>query len=75
MTCVMFNFSCGICCWVNAYVVKLLWEGAQCWKESIKLLRIAEEANVSQHCKIGQSTENEKAFVAQKRFYSLFLRV
>ncbi|KAI4344244.1 hypothetical protein L6164_011492 [Bauhinia variegata] len=47
--------------------VKLLWEGAQCWKESIKLLRIAEAACVSEDCKIGESAENMKAFAAQKR--------
>ncbi|XP_061351144.1 uncharacterized protein LOC133296207 [Gastrolobium bilobum] len=47
--------------------VKLLWEGAQCWKESIKLLRIAEEASVSKDCQIGESAEDMKAFVAHKR--------
>ncbi|MED6137195.1 hypothetical protein PIB30_062791 [Stylosanthes scabra] len=47
--------------------VKLLWEGAQCWKDSIKLLRAAEEASVSRDCKIGQADENMKAFVSKKR--------
>lgn len=66
-------FSCGIYWWVNVNVVKLLWEGAQCWKESIKLLRIAEEASVFNDCKIGESAEAMKAFVAHKRFFfSLF---
>ncbi|CAI8587315.1 unnamed protein product [Vicia faba] len=43
--------------------VKPLWEGAQCWNESIKLLRIAEEASLSKHCTI----EDIKAFVVNKR--------
>ncbi|TKY73077.1 oxidoreductase protein [Spatholobus suberectus] len=47
--------------------VKLLWEGAQCWKESMKLLRVAEEASVSMDCRTGESAEDMKAFVAQKR--------
>ncbi|RYR20910.1 hypothetical protein Ahy_B03g066134 isoform B [Arachis hypogaea] len=55
--------------------VNLLWEGAQCWKDSIKLLKVAEEASVSRDCKIGQSDENTKAFAYQKRFnYILFLK-
>ncbi|XP_015954152.1 uncharacterized protein LOC107478530 [Arachis duranensis] len=47
--------------------VNLLWEGAQCWKDSMKLLKVAEEASVSRDCKIGQSDENMKAFAYQKR--------
>ncbi|KAG4949804.1 hypothetical protein JHK84_043234 [Glycine max] len=47
--------------------VKLLWEGAQCWKESMKLLRVAEEASVSKDCRTGESAEDMKAFVAHKR--------
>ncbi|KAL2327353.1 hypothetical protein Fmac_020780 [Flemingia macrophylla] len=47
--------------------VKLLWEGAQCWKESMKLLRIAEEASVSKDCRTGESVEDMRAFVAHKR--------
>ncbi|WJX29398.1 hypothetical protein P8452_18046 [Trifolium repens] len=49
--------------------VKPLWEGAQCWNESIKLLRIAEEASLSRDCKkIGESTaQYMKAFVVNKR--------
>ncbi|XP_004505027.1 uncharacterized protein [Cicer arietinum] len=48
--------------------VKPLWEGAQCWKESIKLLRIAEDASLSKDCKIGECTQQDmKAFVASKR--------
>ncbi|KAJ1436955.1 hypothetical protein SESBI_03790 [Sesbania bispinosa] len=47
--------------------VRLLWEGAQCWKESMELLRIAEEASVSKDCKIGECAEDMKAFVAHKR--------
>ncbi|XP_058768801.1 uncharacterized protein LOC131642583 isoform X2 [Vicia villosa] len=43
--------------------VKPLWEGSQCWKESIKLLRIAEEASLSKDCTI----EDMKAFVVNKR--------
>ncbi|KAI5441156.1 hypothetical protein KIW84_010571, partial [Lathyrus oleraceus] len=43
--------------------VKPLWEAAQCWKETIKLLRIAEEASLSNDCKI----EDMKAFVVNKR--------
>lgn len=46
--------------------VKLLWEGAQCWKESMKLLRVAEEASVSKDCTIGESAQHMKPFVAQK---------
>lgn len=46
--------------------VKLLWEGAQCWKESMKLLRVAEEASVSKDCRTGESAEDMKAFVAHK---------
>ncbi|KAL1363459.1 hypothetical protein AAHE18_03G150700 [Arachis hypogaea] len=51
--------------------VNLLWEGAQCWKDSIKLLKVAEEASVSRDCKIGQSDENVKAFAYQKRVDTL----
>lgn len=54
-------------------VVKPLWEGAQCWKESIKLLRIAEDASLSKDCKIGECTQQDmKAFVASKRYFRLF---
>ncbi|OIV97255.1 hypothetical protein TanjilG_10789 [Lupinus angustifolius] len=49
--------------------VKLLWEGSQCWKETMKLLRVAEEASLSysNDCIVGESAEDMKAFVAQKR--------
>ncbi|CAJ2637523.1 unnamed protein product [Trifolium pratense] len=48
--------------------VKPLWEGAQCWNESIKLLRIAEEASLSRDCQVRESTEQYmKAFVVNKR--------
>ncbi|RDX71871.1 hypothetical protein CR513_48718, partial [Mucuna pruriens] len=47
--------------------VKLLWEGAQCWKESMKLLKVAEEASVSKDCRTGEFGEDMKAFVAHKR--------
>ncbi|WVZ18053.1 hypothetical protein V8G54_005375 [Vigna mungo] len=47
--------------------VKLLWEGAQCWKESMELLRVAEEASVSKDYRSAESTENMEAFVAHKR--------
>lgn len=56
---------------VNADIVKLLWEGAQCWEESLKLLRVAEEASVSRNHNIGESTEDMKAFAAVRRFFSL----
>ena len=61
----MLTFAYGIHRWPN--VVKLLWEGARFWEESIKLLRVAEEACLSKECKNGES----KAFIAHKRF--LFL--
>lgn len=57
---------------MNGNVVKLLWEGAQCWKESMELLRVAEEASVSKDYRTGESTENMEAFVAHKRFFSFF---
>lgn len=57
---------------MNGNLVKLLWEGAQCWKESMKLLRVAEEASVSKDCRTGESAEDMKAFVAHKRFFSFF---
>ncbi|XP_027901677.1 uncharacterized protein LOC114162101 [Vigna unguiculata] len=47
--------------------VKLLWEGAQCWKESMELLRVAEEASVSKDYRTGESAEDMEAFVAHKR--------
>lgn len=52
-------------------LVKPLWEAAQCWKETIKLLRIAEEASLSTDCKI----EDMKAFVVNKRYFRLFSTV
>jgi len=64
--------SCGICWWVNGNVVKLLWEGAQCWKESMELLRVAEEASVSKDYRTGESAEDMEAFVAHKRFLVFF---
>ncbi|KAI9076177.1 hypothetical protein K1719_041875 [Acacia pycnantha] len=47
--------------------VKLLWEGAQCWNDSINLLKIAEEVANSRKCKVGESSENIETFVGHKR--------
>ncbi|KAK4257511.1 hypothetical protein QN277_007089 [Acacia crassicarpa] len=47
--------------------VKLLWEGAQCWNESINLLKIAEEVANSRKCKVGESSENIETFFGHKR--------
>ncbi|ESW10422.1 hypothetical protein PHAVU_009G208100 [Phaseolus vulgaris] len=47
--------------------VKLLWEGAQCWKESMELLRAAEEASVCKDYRTEESAEDMEAFVVHKR--------
>lgn len=67
---VMFYFLLIVWNIVND-LVKPLWEGAQCWKESIKLLRIAEEASLSKDYTI----EDMKAFVVNKRYFRLFSTV
>jgi len=47
--------------YAHAHVVKPLWEGAQCWKETINLLAIAQQA--TQH--------HIKPFLPNKRFFFL----
>ncbi|KAJ7979646.1 FAD-dependent oxidoreductase family protein [Quillaja saponaria] len=48
---------------------KLLWRGADCWRESIKLLRISEAAAGSKEWEkeIGESSENAERLIVRKR--------
>jgi len=48
--------------YTHAHVVKPLWEGAQCWKETINLFTIAQQA--TQH--------HIKPFLPHKRFFFFF---
>ncbi|XP_057968371.1 uncharacterized protein LOC131157921 isoform X2 [Malania oleifera] len=49
--------------------VKLLWGGAECWKECLKLLRIAETAVSSSEsgCGTEDSVHNPKSFMVRRR--------
>ncbi|XP_059637813.1 uncharacterized protein LOC132279791 isoform X2 [Cornus florida] len=45
---------------------KLLWRGAECWKESLKLLSVAEAAVGLQELNLGNQ-ENSKGFIVRRR--------
>lgn len=50
------------------FAVKLLWQGAACWRESLKLLRVAEDAD---HYKASNGEEGEELFhssIVRRRF-------
>nr|GMD19429.1 uncharacterized protein LOC109160310 [Ipomoea batatas] len=49
--------------------VKLLWKGEECWKESLNLLRIAENAKFSQSSNVEKQDhgQNENNFMVRRR--------
>lgn len=52
------------------FAVKLLWQGAACWRETLKLLHIAEEA---EHYEALNGEEEEELFhssIVKRRFAS-----
>lgn len=57
------------------FAVKLLWQGAACWRESLKLLRVAGDAD---HYKASNGEEGEELFhssIVRRRFVRIGIMI
>lgn len=61
---------------VRAFAAKLLWQGAECWKESLKLLSIAEAAIGLEEAnsELEESGQDLSEFVVRRRFVSFSVK-
>lgn len=83
LTCLLFFlffFSIILFKWVYFLflnlAVKLLWQGAECWNECLKLLSIAETAALAfgePNSEIGDPAQKFSNFVVRRRFPSFLL--